>query len=216
MSRLDYEIEVPFTENGGRRCAPACTKMILDHLLPDMAISKEQAEDLSGFREGRSTWAAQHLLSLNTLGLEIGWIQAENLPAFAANPEAFMLAQFGGNVEQYEAYAKTSDISLEGARVKEYLERQLPFDQREATRYDITSLALGGHVVRLELNGKALADQPGDVGHAVVVSGFSDTVIRLENPDGLYGSKPKQLVSWDKLDAAWDGYRALQYYTVAS
>ena len=201
-------------ENGGRRCAPACTKMILDHLLPDMVITKDQAEDLSGFREGRSTWAAQHLLSLDTLGLEVGWIQAEDLPAFATDPDAFMLTQFNGNVEQYEAYAKTSNVSLESARVKEYLERRLPFDQREATQHDIASLALGGYVVRLELNGKALANQPGDVGHAVVVSGFNNTTIRLENPDGQYGSKPKQLFPWEKLDTARAGYRALQYYKV--
>lgn len=193
---------------------PACTKMILDHLLPDMAITKEQAEELSGFHDSRSTWAAQHLLSLSSLGLEVGWIQAENLPSFAANPTAFMLAQFNGNVERYESYAKTSDIPLESSRVKDYLERQLAFDQREATRHDITSLALGGYVVRLELNGKILADQPGDVGHAVVVSGFNDSNIRLENPDGQYGSKPKQLIPWDKLDTAWSGYRALQYYKV--
>lgn len=136
---------------------------------------------------------AQHLLSLDEYGIEVGWIQGEDLPEFAVHPDEFMLEQFGGDVKQY-------------------LDRHLPFKQREALQNDIISLALGGYVVRLELNGKALAGQPGDVGHAVIVSGFNETAIRLENPDGQHGSKPQQVVPWSALGAAWDGYRTLQYY----
>ncbi len=70
---------------------------------------------------------------------------------------------------------------------------------------------MDGWAVRLEVNGKVLADQPGYVAHAVMVSGFSDTLVRLENPDGIYGSKPKQLISWETLHSAWDE-PTMQYY----
>lgn len=213
--KFDYDIKVPFTPNRGRRCAPACTKMILDHVLPELGITEQQAEAMSGFREGYSTWAAQHLLSLDDMGFKVGWIQSEDLSAFATDPSAFMMKQAGGNKAVFDKICETNDIATESERIRRYLERGLPFEQREATKEDITTLAVGGYVVRLEVNGKALADQPGDLGHAVLVSGFNDTHIRLENPDGTHGAKPKQLVSWDALDEAWDGYRALQYYKLS-
>ena len=207
-----YEIDVPFSGNDGKRCVPACTKMIVDYLRPDMHITKEQAEAMSGFQEGQATWAAQHLLSLHELGVDVGWIQNEDLAKFADAPEEFILDQFGGNVESYEKFAAVNALELEASRIGQYLAQGLPFERREATRDDIVSLALGGYVVRLEVNGKTLADQPGDTAHAVIVSGFDDTNIRLENPDGQYGSKPRQIVPWETLDAAWQDYHILQYY----
>ncbi len=207
-----YEIDVPFSGNDGKRCVPACTKMIVDYLRPDMQITKEQAEALSGFAEDKATWAAQHLLSLRELGIEVGWVQDEDLAQFAEDPRAFMLDQFNGNVEAYKRFATMNDLPLEADRIGRYLAQGLPFERRGATRKDIVALALGGYVVRLELNGKVLADQPGDTAHAVVVSGFDNDHIRLENPDGQYGSKPRQVVSWDTLEAAWQEYHTLQYY----
>lgn len=210
--RLDYAIDIPFAPNRGRRCAPACTKMILDYTLPELGITEERAEEMSGFREGYSTWAAQHLLSLDELGFGVGWIQEEDLPAFSTHPTEFMIGQTNGDMDTFNKICKTNDLTRESARIREYLNRGLSLEMREATREDITRLALGGHVVRLEVNGKSLAGQPGDLGHAVLVSGFSDTHIRLENPDGAHGAKPKQLITWSALDEAWDGYHALQHY----
>ncbi len=84
-----YDVNIPFTPNRGQRCVPACTKMVLDLLAPERHITENQAEQLSGFREGYATWAAQHLLSLSNLGIEVGWIQDEDLPEFAQNPKEF-------------------------------------------------------------------------------------------------------------------------------
>lgn len=217
MSQLDYEINIPFAGNAGRRCVPACTKMIANYLLPEQKISKEDAEILSGFREDRATWATEHLLSLHKLGLEVGWIQDEDIAKFAFTPEEYIKAGFRTesgelNIDPYISFLHANDIRLEAARIQSYIESDLPFEKRQGTPDDITHRMLGGFVVRLEVNGKRLADQPGFVNHAVVVSGFNDSVVRLENPDGQYGAKPKQIVTWDKLEAAWPAERAMQYY----
>lgn len=220
MSRLDYEIEIPFAENTGRRCVPACTEMIANYLFPAQLTTRDAAEALSGFREDRATWATQHLLSLNDQGVEVGWIQNEDITAFAANPEEYIKSQFrlpSGelSIDAYVAFLRSNDIAAEAARIQAYLEANLPFEQRQATTDDITRRMIGGYIVRLEVNGKRLANQPGFVNHAVVVSGFSDSVVRLENPDGQHGAKPKQVIPWDVLDAAWPEERALQYYRVS-
>jgi hypothetical protein len=217
MPRLDYEIEIPFAENTGRRCVPACTEMIANYLIPEQGISKTGAEQLSGFREDRPTWATQHLLSLHDSGVEVGWVQDEDIAAFAINPEEYIKSQFRApsgelSVDGYIQFLRANDLKLEASRIHSYLTRGLSFEKRQATREDITQRMIGGYVVRLEVNGKQLADQPGFVNHAVVVSGFNDAAVRLENPDGQHGSKPKQLVSWDDLENAWPEERALQYY----
>jgi hypothetical protein len=210
MSEYKKEIDVPFTENSGRRCVPACTAMLLDTLMPEHSFTTEEIESLSGYREGYSTWAAQHLLSLNSLGLEVGWIQDEDLASFAQNPELYIRNQISDRAS-FEAFKATNDIELEAQRIDIYLRKGLSFERRAATQKDITARLLGGWVVRLEVNGKTLADQEGYAAHAVLVSGFNDDVVRLENPDGLYGPKPKQVVSWDKLHASWTE-PTLQYY----
>ena len=210
MTELTKAIEVPFVKNTGKRCVPACTAMLLKTLLPERMYSARYIESLSGFREGYSTWAAQHLLSLDALGIEVGWIQDEDLASFAQQPDEYMLRQFG-NQASLDKFKSSNDLGLEAARINTYLNRGLPFEKREATREDITSRLMGSWAVRLEVNGETLADQDGYAPHAVLVSGFNDEVIRLENPDGKYGSKPKQIVSWDKLHEAWPD-PTMQYY----
>jgi hypothetical protein len=217
MPKLDYELEIPFAENTGRRCVPACAEMVANYLMPELKISKEGAEKLSGFSDDRATWATQHLLSLADMGLQVGWIQDEDIAAFAASPEVYIQSQFRSisgelNEQAYDNFLRTNDITLEASRIRSYLQRDLAFEKRRATPEDITQRMIGGYVVRLEVNGKKLADRTGFVNHAVIVSGFNDSVVRLENPDGKHGSKPKQLVSWDDLEDAWPEERALQYY----
>lgn len=213
MPKLDVELEIPFVENTGSRCVPACATMILGTLMPEHSYAKTEVEELSGFVEGRPTWATQHLLSLNTLGIDVGWIQDEDLPAFAANPVAYMRNQVPDAA--FERFTEKNNLELEAHRIQEYLGRDLPFEQRPATHEDIRTRLLAGWLVRLEVNGKPLAGELGLVNHAVLVSGFNDNVVRLENPDGLYGSKPKQIITWDELDAAWDE-PTLQYYRSAA
>lgn len=211
VTDFTYEVEIPFIPNTGRRCAPACAGMALKVLMPELAFSQDKVEQECGFREGHSTWAAQHLLWFDELGLEVGWIQDDDLDYFTWAPFEFIRHQVP-NEAAYQEFTAANDISTESTRIKEYLQRGLPFERRKATIEDIRQKALGGYIVRLdEINGKALAERPGHVGHAVLVSAFNDEVVRLENPDGLHGSKPKQLVPWEALLGAWPN-PAMQYY----
>jgi hypothetical protein len=209
---FDYEVEIPFVENTGRRCVPACAAMVLETLMPETPFIQTEVERMCGFRPDRSTWAARHLLSLSELGLRVGWIEDDDLPHFASNPLGFVSKQT--TPEQFKLMKEQNDLLLEAHHVQRYLDRGLPFEQRRATRADIISHALDG-LVRLEVNGKILARQDGFANHAVLVSGFNDSVVRLENPDGLYGSKPKQIVTWDELALAREKTQgALHYYAL--
>jgi hypothetical protein len=212
MTKLDFEVEIPFVENIGGRCVPACAAMVLKTLVPEREFETTEVETLCGFRESYGTWAAQHLLSFDRLGLDVGWVEDDDLYRFAADPVSVVSEEVSSD-EAFGDYMAANDVDLEARRVKEYLLRGLPFEQKHATSDDITTQLLKGWLVRLEVNGKVLANQEGYANHAVMVSGFNDKTIRLENPDGLYGSKPRQVVSWDVLaDARLDGTGAMHYY----
>lgn len=215
MTKLDFEVEIPFVENTGRRCVPACTGMTLNTLMPEHGYETSQIEQMCGFRPDRSTWAAQHLLALDDLGIDVGWIEDDDLPLFASDPYGLKRRQM--NSTEFKVFTESNDLELEALRVATYLERGLPFEQRRSNEEDIVSKLESGWLVRLEVNGKILADQEGYANHAVMVSGFNDKVVRLENPDGLYGSKPKQLVTWGELSTAREGgHGAMHYYKLSN
>lgn len=195
---LTFKIEIPFTPNTGDRCGPACTEMILNTLIPSHGFTTQEIEVMSGFEEGLGTWAVHHLLSLDSLGIQVGWIQKADINAF-----------IGNNQRSEDAQTRKAALSM-----KEYLERGLVFEQRKATKEDIISKLLGGAIVRLEVLGGPLAGVDDDTNHSVLVSGFGEEIVRLENPDGRYGSKPKQIVGWDMLGTAW-ACHVMQYYSLS-
>lgn len=215
MPVLHIAIEISFVENTGRRCVPACAAMVLKTLMPERDFTKTEVEEMCGFRPDRSTWAAQHLISLSKLGLDVGWIEDDDLERFARAPLSVKHEQSSSD-EEFENFILANDLDAEARRAQEYLDMGLPFEQRRAIPDDITNLMEQGWLVRLEVNGKRLADQEGYANHAVMVSGYNDDVVRLENPDGVYGSKPGQLVSWDLLTEVMTdnpgSQGALQYY----
>lgn len=199
------KLDVPFVENPGKRCVPACAAMVLGYCLPEVKFSWTEIEQLSGFREGLATWGTQHLLSLNDLGIETVWIEDVDLDRFALAPFEYIRSLFSDD-EAYNYQIQHSDLSLEAKRVSEYLDRGLSFEQRPATSDDIKAFLQDDWLVRLEVNGKVLADQPGYGAHSVLVSGFNDEQVIIQNPDSAFGQKPNQVVSWELLEKAWQEF----------
>jgi hypothetical protein len=196
---------VPFVANPGKRCVPACAAMVLEYFLPQVELSWEEVEQLSGHKEGLATWGTQHLLSLNDFGIETAWIEDVDLDRFALAPFEYMRSMFTDD-EAYAYQIAHSDLSLEAKRVDEYLDRGLRFEQRVASIDDIKGFLQDKWLVRLEVNGKPLADQPGYGAHSVIVSGFNDDTVIIQNPDSAFGQKPNQTVSWELLERAWQEF----------
>lgn len=194
---LTFKIDIPFTPNTGDRCVPACTEMILNTLMPNHGLSTSEIEVISGFEVGLGSWAVHHLLALDRLGIKVGWIQEADINTFIEDGQTSIDTQ-----------TRKAAINM-----KEYLERGLVFEQRRATKEDIISKLLRGAMVMLEVQVGSLAGENDDTDHSVLVSGFGDEIVRLENPDGRYGSKPKQIVSWDLLSTAW-ATKVMQYYSL--
>lgn len=199
------KLDVPFVENPGKRCVPACAAMVLGYCLPEVKFSWEEVEQLSGYKESLATWGTQHLLSLNDLGIETAWIEDVDLDRFALAPFEYMRSMFTDD-EAYAYQLAHSDLSLEAKRVDAYLDQGLRFEQRAASIDDVKGFLQDKWPVRLEVNGKLLAGQLGYGAHSVLVTGFNDDVAIIQNPDSAFGQKPNQVVTWELLEKAWQEF----------
>jgi hypothetical protein len=208
-SRPDEEFttkrEITFVDNPGKQCVQACTAMLLKEYFPQVDFAWHEIETLTGYKEGLSTWGTQHLLGLNDLGIETAWIENVDLDRFSLAPFEYMRTLFSDEVA-YRFQVEHSDLPLEARRVQEYLDRGLVFEEREATADDIKDYLQAGWLVRLEVNGKPLADQSGYGAHSVLVSGYNNETVILQNPDSAFGQKPNQCVSWELLEKAWQEF----------
>ncbi|MCX6727938.1 MAG: hypothetical protein NTX11_03965 [Candidatus Saccharibacteria bacterium] len=195
------QISVPFMNNPNTRCTLACFGMGLAHFSPEKKYSMQDLEEFCGYKEGHGTWKAVAMLNLAKLGYHVHWIEQFDYDKFAADPKAYLRSILDD--EAYENQIANTDLELEARRMQEYIEKGLPLENRQATNEDIKHFIDDGWLVHLEVNARPLAGKTGYDGHSILVTGYNDDEVIIQNPDGDSGNKPNQHVSWDLLDQAW-------------
>lgn len=197
-------LDVPFvgnSENPSDRCVPAVLSMLVKYFLADREFSESEIDELCGYVRGKGTWKAQMMLSLSDLGFETQWIEDFDHHEFVKNPESYLSSIL--DKEAFEWQVNNSDLPLESLRIKQYIERGQPLENRKGTREDIQNFLDDGWLVMLEVNENVIADIPGYLGHVVLVIGYDDENVTVHNPDGNNGNKPNQVISWELLEKAW-------------
>ncbi|PLS81331.1 hypothetical protein CYG49_02240 [Candidatus Saccharibacteria bacterium] len=195
---------VPFVgndENPSDKCVPAVMAMVLGYFMPQRKFTMQGVEELCGYVSGMGTWKAQMMLSLDELGFQTHWIEDFDQRQFAANPKEYLATVL--DKEALDWQIENSNLPLEADRVKRYLAKGLPLEQRRGTRKDIQNFLDDGWLVMLEVNENAIAGIPGYLGHVVLVIGYDETNVTIHNPDGNNGNKPNQVVTWELLEQAW-------------
>lgn len=197
-------LEVPFVgndENPSDKCVPAVVAMVLAYFMPERPFTLQEVEKLCGYVPGKGTWKPQLLLSLNELGFQTQWIEDFNHHKFAEDPESYLTTILDKDALDWQI--KNSDLPKEADRIKQYLAKGLPLEQRKGTRQDIKDFLNNGWLVMLEVNENVIAGIPGYLGHVVLVVGYDDDNVTIHNPDGNNGNKPNQVITWGLLEQAW-------------
>lgn len=195
------EITVPFIPNPNTRCVVACFGMGLEHFSPEKKLSMKELEEFCGFKEGQGTWKAVAMLNLAKLGYQVHWIEQFDYETFAKDPKAYLRTILDD--EAFENQVSHTDLALEAKRMQEYIDKDLPLENRQSTNEDIKHFIDDGWLVHLEVNARPLAGKTGYDGHSILVTGYDDKEVIIQNPDGDNGNKPNQHVSWELLDQAW-------------
>jgi hypothetical protein len=193
--------QVPFVSNTAddTHCLQAAYMSIAQYFNPYFAIPMDEWSVLTGYEEGKGTWANAGLVWFKEHGYEVKHTELFDYDAFMNDPKGYMISLNGKEAGEW-GYANTN-VPAEIERMK----RLLGFDiieQREPTMNDIKQYINEGYLVRLTINCQKLDNEDGYVGHAVVITGYNDTYITLHDP-GL-PAIPNRQVTFEQLQAAWD------------
>jgi hypothetical protein len=192
--------DVPFIENTGDalHCQQAAYMMILKYFKPGFEVDWDEWSKITGFEEGKGTWATASLLWFHDQGFAVSHIELFDWSEFARTGNDYMIKKFGEEVGQWSI--DHSNIPLEQARGKQFAALGID-EQHVPTIDDIKQFLTDGYLVRALINSHRLNGQDGYFGHAVVVTGFDDNNLILHNP----GPPPaaSQKVSFADFEAAW-------------
>jgi hypothetical protein len=193
--------KVPFIFNPDTRCVPCVFGMGLAHFTPEKKYSMRQLDEFCGFKEGYGTWKGQAMLNMAKLGYQVHWIEQFDFEKFSEDPKVYLTGILSDDV--YQEQIKNTDLELEATVMKTYIVKGLPIENRQATNRDIKHFLDEGWLVHLEVNARILAGRPGYDGHSILVTGYDDDEVIIQNPDGDNGNLANQHIDWRLLNLAW-------------
>lgn len=172
--------------------------MVLKFFKPDVKISWDEWDELTGFEKEKGTWASAVLLWFKNNGFDVRHITLFDYEDFIENGGDYLIRLTGKKVGQWQI--EHSNIPLEQKRAKTLL-RAGVIENRQPTQKDIIHYLENGYLVRVLVNMATLNDKTGYIGHAIVVSGYDDEGFIIQDP-GLPPIENRKVCFAD-FEAAW-------------
>ena len=192
--------QIPFVANtpDNTHCLQAAYMSIAQYFDPDFAIPMDEWSALTGFEEGKGTWANAGLVWFHKHGYDVKHIALFDFEAFMKHPKKYMI-DFNGQEAGQWGYDHTN-IPAEIERIKILLTTGI-VEHREPTFDDIRRYIDDGYLVRVTVNCQKLDDKDGYEGHAIVVTDYNDTYVVFHDP-GL-PAIPNRQATYAEFEAAW-------------
>jgi len=192
--------EMPFVSNepDNLHCVQASYMMIAKYFDPVFAIPMEEWSKLTGFEEGKASWASAGLGWFKDHGYKVKHLSQFNYPRFVTEGGKYLIDLCGEEVGNWQI--EYSNMPLEIERARQLLSQGI-IVQREPLQQDIRQFIDDGYLVRSLVNGRRLNGQSGYFGHALVIFDYDDAGIYMHDP-GL-PPRANRHVSWDDFEAAW-------------
>lgn len=197
---IDYDI--PFTGNSpdDMHCLQASYLMIRHFFEPEAEVIPWDAwASLTGFVPGKGTWSNAGLMWFMEHGYDVTHISTFDYAQFALDGLDYLIEALGEHVGKWEAEFIV-DPAAEQSRALQFLKTGA-WIKREPTIEDIYSYLNDGYLIKCQLNMKTLNGEPGYLGHAVVVKGYTSTGLILHDP-GL-PPQPNRHVTVARFLEAW-------------
>jgi hypothetical protein len=193
-------LKIPFFPNtgDGTHCWQAAMRMALAVLLPELAVTDDELDRISGKLSGKWTWPTQAMLWMIGQELEIKLIEEFDYRDFADRGERYILERYGDEVGQ--AQIANSDIPREQEIAQRFVD-VAPLECRIPTVADIKREIACGAVVIVNVHAAALHGLPGYSGHFVVVCEVTGDAVTLHDP-GL-PPRPDFAVPVATFERAW-------------
>lgn len=175
------EYDIPFYSNttDDTHCVQAALRMIVKYFQPDTDYSWQELEDITGKNDAYWTWPLAMLLWLDKEGYDVRVKDLFDYDRFAKQGGQYIIDEMGKEVG--DAQIRNSNIPLEQKRARLVAKRitkltELPTDT------DIKDYLNDGYLVLCRVNSLALSGRGGYSGHSIVVKGYDEDGLIINDP----------------------------------
>jgi hypothetical protein len=179
-------------------CLQAAFGMIRQYFEPGWRIDWAEWSETTGFRPGKGSWGTSGLLWFHDHGYDVKHMTSFNYPKFAEIGGPFLLESLGPEAGAFEV--KFTDVDFELDKIRKMLAAGF-WQNRVPTLQDVVDYLDQGYLLRCLINLNILNGKPGYLGHAVVVSGYTEHALIVQDP-GL-PAHPDRLVLFEDFVSAW-------------
>jgi len=158
----------------------------------------DEFSEVTGFEEGKGTWASAGILWMAANGFRVKHICDVDYQALADKGADYIIEYAGAETGKW--MVEHTNVPAERTRAKKLVESGLA-EKRIPTIDDIRLLLDKGYLVRVGVNSRRLNNQDGFFGHAVVIIGYDKNGLVFHDP-GPPSEKARK-ASYKDFEAAW-------------
>ena len=180
--------EPPFYANrdDDKSCSLAVYRSLIEKFT-GKPVDWAYVENLTGFQPKIAAWTVKALTDLTKEGWDIKVFEPFDYSIYLSEGESYLKAQFGKEIADWQI--KNSNVLEMKQYIPEFLEK-VNITVKNPSIEDIEDMIDEGRLVSLVLNSKALNNQPGYVGHSVLIFDYDDDNLKFHDP-GLPGVKSR-------------------------
>jgi hypothetical protein len=192
--------EVPFIPNtdDDLHCFQSAYLMIVKYFKPEFEMNWDEWSAITGYEEGKATWASAGLLWLKNNRFEVQHVSLFSYTDFVSSGAEYLRREFGNEVGTWQI--EHSNISLEQERVELLLHSGIT-NLAEPTQNNIKKFMQQGYLIRCLVNSATLNNRQGYLGHSIIVTGYDENGFTIHDP-GLPALKDRK-VSYKDFELAW-------------
>ena len=197
---MKFNKEVPFYKSPDKtHCFQASLKMMMKYFWPNKDFSWKELERITAKVEGLWTWPMAGLLWFQEKGVGVKIITIFDYEKFAQLGGQYLIDEYGEEVGK--AQIEHSDIKQERKFAKEFI-KKITIEKVIPTIDDLKNLLKQDYLIMCNVNSRKLNNKEGYSGHFVVIKGFDDKHLIINDPGSSRAAK-NRLVDFDLFEKAW-------------
>lgn len=172
--------DVPFYAN--REDDMSCTLAVYRSILryfTGKEYSWQEVEQLSGFQNGIAAWTVQIWTNLAKQGFDICMVENFDYASYLQKGMDYLQTIY--KPEEIDWLLKHSNLANIKPFIPEFL-KTIQHEQRTPQLSDIDAMLKDKYLVTVQVNSRALNDQPGYVAHMVLVTQHDDAGYTAHDP----------------------------------
>jgi hypothetical protein len=192
--------QVPFVPNtdDDTHCLQAAYMSAAKYLDPTFAIPMSEWSNITGYEEGKGSWANAGPLWFMKQGYQVHQYELFDAEEFIKRPTEYMIEQHGPEAGKWGI--ENTNVPAEIIRMRQLLDAGI-VERREPTMEDIKSFLDLGYLVRVTVNSNILNGKEGYLGHALLIFDYNESYIQFHDP-GL-PAIPNRQETFTLFEAAW-------------